>query len=128
MQNEVLEAFGVKPAELGENITMVGVDLLALGKGTRIRFLPVQGGKDGERDDEGHEHPTVRITGLRNLCPQIEKFRNGLQEKFIVRDEDRKIVARKACVMSIVEVGGIIKAGMQLIIEEPSQFEPLECV
>ncbi len=132
MQNEILEGFGVKPADLGENITTTGIDLLALGKGTRIHFLlpsSVTGG-DGHADGtEGPQpHAIIRITGLRNPCPQIEKFRGGLQEKFIVRDQERKIVDRKAGVMSIVEVGGIVEPGMRLKVENPLKFEPLGCV
>lgn len=132
MQNEILESFGVKPADLGENITTTGIDLLALGRDTRIHFLPaspVTGG-DGNADDANgpQPHAIIRITGLRNPCPQIDKFRGGLQEKFIVRDQERKIVDRKAGVMSVVEVGGIIEPGMRLNVEKPSEFEPLGSV
>lgn len=128
MQNEILEDLNVKPAELGENITTTGVDLLALGTGTKIHFLPAS--VMGEDEDAGglQAHPVVRITGLRNPCPQIEKFRAGLQEKFIVRDSQRKIVGRKAGVMSVVEIGGTVEPGMHLKIEEPPQFKPLTCV
>lgn len=123
IQNETLEELGVKPAEVGENITTTGVDLLSLSTGTRIRFVPPAG-----REGNGAEHAVVCITGLRNPCHQIDKFRKGLQEKFIVRDVSRKIVGRKAGVMSVVEVGGIVEPGMQLEVEEPLQHESLECV
>lgn len=130
MQNEILEDFGIKPGDVGENVTTTGIDLLGLGKGTRIHFLPATSVVDG--DGQGavglQAHPIVRITGLRNPCPQIEKFKSGLQEKFIVRDEERKIVDRKAGVMSVVEVGGTVEPGMLLKVEEPLQFEPLGCV
>lgn len=60
--------------------------------------------------------PAVRITGLRNPCPQIEKFRKGLQERFIVRDQQRKIIARKAGVMGVVESGGVVRPGMRIVV------------
>ncbi len=132
IQSEILEGFGVRPADLGENITTTGIDLLALGKGTRIHFLPassVTGGDvHGDGADAPQPHAIIRVTGLRNPCPQIEKFRCGLQEKFIVRGEQREIVDRKAGVMSIVEVGGTVEPGMRLIVENASEFEPLGCV
>lgn len=59
---------------------------------------------------------SIRITGLRNPCPQIEKFRKGLQERFIVRDEQRKIVARKAGVMAVVESSGVVRPGMRIVV------------
>lgn len=128
MPNEILADLGVEPAELGENITTTGCDLLLLGKGTKIHFLPASVGTQAQHEDELLVHPVLRITGLRNPCPQIEKFRAGLQEKFITRNEDRKIVDRKAGVMSVVEVGGTVQPGMRLEIEKPQQFEPLTCV
>lgn len=123
MQNETLEELGVKPAEVGENITTVGVDLLGLSKGTRIRFV-----SPADREGGGAGHAVVCLTGLRNPCYQIDKFRKGLKEQFIVRDENRKIIGRKAGVMSVVEVGGTVEPGMKLEIEQPPNHEPLECV
>ncbi|KXJ91871.1 pyruvate kinase-like protein [Microdochium bolleyi] len=64
--------------------------------------------------------PTIVLTGVRNPCPQIEKFRKGLQETFIVRDADRKIVHRLAGVMAVVEVGGVVKPGMRIEAVVPS--------
>ncbi len=127
IQSEVLSEFNLKPSDIGENVTTVGIDLLALGKGAKLHFLPA--GIDGDRICDGAgKHPVIVITGLRNPCPQIEKFRTGLQEKFIERDAERKIVARKAGVMSTIEVGGIIEKGMRIILEKPADFVPLECV
>ena len=110
---------GVKPGQLGENITTVGIDLLGLGQDTVLRFID---------DDGNNEAAAVRIKGLRNPCPQIEKFRKGLQEHCIVRDNERKIIDRKAGVMGTVEVAGTIKPGMRIVIETPGTFEALECV
>lgn len=131
------------PGQLGENITTVGIDLLGLGEGTVLRFVVVVdddgGDGDKEEEEEGKEREqiaaaaaaAVRITGLRNPCPQIENFRKGLQECFIVRDQQRKIVARKAGVMGVVESGGEVRPGMRIVVVEDERsegFKPLGCV
>ena len=57
------KGFAVAPAELGENVTTRGVDLLALPRGARLRLGP---------------EAVVEVTGLRNPCAQIERHRPGL--------------------------------------------------
>lgn len=112
----------IKPGDLGENVTTAGIDLLALGAGTKLHFLG-----DGQTiSDLGHA--VVVVTGLRNPCPQIDKFRPGLKEKFIVRDEKREIVGRLAGVMSTVEAGGDIRPGMGIQVEKPGEHKTLVCV
>ena len=74
------------------------------------------------------DHPILVVTGLRNPCPQISHFRSGLQERFVDRDEQRKIIARRAGVMSTVEVGGVVAIGMRIVVEEPPVWKALECV
>lgn len=56
------QEFDVHPGQLGENIITRGVDLLALGHGTRLRLGAAAG---------------VEVTGLRNPCAQIEAFMPG---------------------------------------------------
>ncbi len=142
--NEILAACDLAPGQIGENVTTVGIDLLALGKGTRLHFLPPApsyngNSTDGDGGDDTHEeseavgrtdHPIVTIQGLRNPCPQIEKFRRGLQEMFIVRDSERRIVERKAGVMATVEVGGTVCVGMRVVVERAAVggFVALGCV
>lgn len=84
--------FGVKPGDLGENLTTRGIDLLALPRGTRLQI-----GADA----------VVEITGLRNPCKQIDAFRDGLMEAVLERDAQRGLI-RKAGVMAIVIEGGTI--------------------
>ncbi|KAK3305599.1 pyruvate kinase-like protein [Chaetomium strumarium] len=130
---EILDECGVEPGEIGENVTTVGVDLLALGRGTRLHFLPssssprVPTGSDA-RDVMSQPHPVVVVQGLRNPCPQIDKFRAGLKEQFIVRDEERRIVGRRAGVMGTVEVGGEVSVEMRIVVESTGDFEALGCV
>ncbi|KAF3481379.1 MOSC protein [Arthroderma uncinatum] len=120
MPNEALTGVALKPGQLGENVTTAGIDLLSLSKGAKLRFV--------DRNADTADGPVVAVTGLRNPCPQIDKFRSGLKEHFVVRDADRAIVDRKAGIMGIVEVGGDIRAGMKIVVEEPAVFERMECV
>ncbi|KEF57545.1 uncharacterized protein A1O9_05462 [Exophiala aquamarina CBS 119918] len=125
---EILEQFDVKPGDLGENVTTRGLRLLERPTGTKLHFLPQATTTVEDTTIAETSHPVVVLTGLRNPCPQIQKFRSGLQEKFIVRDEERKIVERKAGVMSTVEVGGVIEVGMRVLVEEPDEFQQLQSV
>ena len=131
--SETLDEYGLEGGEIGENVCTRGIDLLSLSKGTRLRFIGPDDraaksvGLSGKGNGEGHI-PTITVQGLRNPCTQIESHRKGLQEKFIVRDEDRKIVARKAGVMCTVDVGGEVSPGMRILVEEPERFEALGCV
>ncbi|GGT74359.1 MOSC domain-containing protein [Streptomyces lateritius] len=105
--------FEVTPGDLGENITTRGIDLLALPTGTRLRL--------------GAE-AVVEVTGLRNPCAQIDKFRHGLLKKVLGRDENGQIV-RKAGIMSIVLTGGVVRPGDPVAIELPAGPHcPLEMV
>ncbi|KAG7284238.1 hypothetical protein NEMBOFW57_010602 [Staphylotrichum longicolle] len=144
---EILDECGVEPGQIGENVTTTGVDLLALGKGTRLHFLPSPSSPysapassrplgDDNEDENGDEdetgmwapHAVVVIQGLRNPCPQIDKFREGLKERLVVRDEARRIVGRRAGVMGTVEVGGMVTVGMTIVVERAGVFEELKCV
>ncbi|ROP36408.1 MOSC domain-containing protein [Saccharothrix texasensis] len=95
--------FRVAPGQLGENVTTRGVDLLSLPTGTRLRLGP---------------HAVVEVTGLRNPCPQIEAFQDGLLEQVVGRDEHGDVV-RKAGIMSIVLTGGEIRPGDEIRVELP---------
>jgi len=113
--------YDVKPADLGENITTEGLDLLAIGVGTKLHFV-------NPGSDEKEEHAVIRVTGLRNPCPQIHKFKEGLQERCLVRGLDRSIVKRKAGIMSVVEVGGIVMKGARIVVKRPKNYVELPCV
>ncbi|PGH33500.1 hypothetical protein GX50_03656 [[Emmonsia] crescens] len=136
MHSEILSSASsgdglILPGELGENITTTGIDLLALGKGTKLRFFRGEAGEPepGDGDvDVNAAVAEVTVTGLRNPCPQIDRFRKGLKEKFVVRDGDGLIIGRQAGIMGIVERGGEVRPGMRIFIEKPAAHEPLECV
>ncbi|MER5359306.1 MOSC domain-containing protein [Streptomyces sp. NPDC002785] len=95
--------FEVAPGDLGENVTTSRVDLLALPVGTLLHL-----------GDEA----VVEVAGLRNPCLQIDNFQDGLLKKVVGRDEAGRIV-RKAGVMGIVAVGGVVRPGDPIEVELP---------
>ena len=120
---EILSARNVEPGAIGENVTTKGIDVLSLGQGTKIHFLPAS-----QQGLKSKNHPIIVVQGFRNPCPQIDKYRSGLKEQFIVRDKDRNIIGRTAGVMATVENGGKIEPGMRIMVEAPTIHKELECV
>lgn len=96
--------FPVFPGDLGENITTRGVDLLALPAGTLLRLGP---------------HAEVEITGLRNPCSQIDRFRAGLMAAVLDRDASGQLV-RKSGVMAVVRRGGLVRPGDNILLQLPA--------
>jgi len=107
------KGFVVQPGELGENITTSGIDLLGLPTGTRLHL------GDGA---------VVEITGLRNPCVQIDKFKPGLMAATLDRDAGGRLI-RKAGIMGIVIAGGDIRPADTIRVERPDPpHRPLEPV
>ena len=96
--------FHVQPGEMGENVTTRGLDLLALPEGTRLRL--------------GAE-AVIEITGLRNPCIQIDRFREGLMQAVLDRDAAGNLL-RKAGVMAVVIRGGDVRPGDAIAMTPPS--------
>lgn len=110
MTSELLEELRgaghhVKPGELGENITTVGIDLTNLPKGTILKI-----GSEAE----------VEITGLREPCKQIEDFQDGLLKKVISKNKSGKFDV-KTGVMSIVTRGGTVRPKDKIQVIYPNQ-------
>ncbi|MCF1446256.1 MOSC domain-containing protein [Agrobacterium vitis] len=97
------KGFSVQPGDLGENITTVGVDLLALPQGTRLHF---------------GSGAVVEVTGLRNPCKQINYFQPGLMQAVLDRAADGSLI-RKAGVMAVVIEGGVVHPGDSIRVEQP---------
>jgi len=95
--------FVVQPADLGENVTTEGVDLLALPTGTHLHL---------------GASAVVEITGLRNPCVQLDNFQKGLMAATLDRDAGGNLV-RKAGVMSIVIFDGDVRPGDAIRVEWP---------
>jgi MOSC domain-containing protein YiiM len=107
------EGYRVLAGDLGENVTTRGLDLLELPVDTVLLL-----GDTAE----------VRLTGLRNPCVQIERFRPGLLEHVVHRADDGSLV-RKAGVMAVVRRGGEVRPGDPVTVVLPEQpHRPLDRV
>jgi MOSC domain-containing protein YiiM len=104
------KGFAIGAGQIGENVLTEGVDLLGLSTGTRVHL-----------GDEA----VVQLTGLRNPCVQLDRFRRGLMTAVLDRDVDGGLV-RKAGVMGIVLKGGEVRAGDPIRVELPGgPYRPL---
>ncbi len=89
------QGFVIGPGDVGENILTRGLDLLDLPTGAVLRL-----GSSAE----------VEVTGLRNPCVQLDRFRPGLMAATLGRDAAGNLV-RKAGVMAVVLTGGEVRPG-----------------
>jgi hypothetical protein len=96
--------FDVAPGRLGENITVRGLDLLGLPRGTRLHI--------------GTE-AIVELTGLRNPCVQIDGLQRGLMKAVLDRDAEGRLI-RKAGVMGVVVADGRVRPGEPIRVELPT--------
>ena len=107
------KGFRIRPADLGENITTEGIDLLALPRGTVLKI--------GETVE-------LEVTGLRNPCKQIDDFQAGLLSAVLLKGEKGEII-RKSGIMTVVRAGGKVKAGDSIQAIYPQKpYLPLERV
>jgi MOSC domain-containing protein YiiM len=104
------QGFVIGPGDIGENILTSGVDLLALPSGTGLRIGPAA---------------LVQLTGLRNPCLQLDRFKPGLMAATLDRDAAGNLV-RKAGVMAIVVTGGEVRPKDPIeVILPPPPHRPL---
>lgn len=108
------KGFDVAPAQMGENVTTQGIDLLGLPRGARLRL--------------GSE-ALVEVTGLRNPCWQIDaNIGPGAMAATLERGP-RKEIVRKAGVMAVVIAGGEVSVGDAIeVVALPEEAWPLEPV
>ena len=107
------KGFELKAGDLGENILTEGLALLDLPTDTILTIGP------GIR---------LKVTGLRNPCAQIERFRTGLLKELVYPGDDGAIV-RKAGIMTVVLAGGWVQPGDRIEAElPPLPHRPLERV
>ncbi|QQD76167.1 MOSC domain-containing protein [Curtobacterium sp. YC1] len=112
--DEVADAgFAVDSGQMGENVTTRGIDLLGLPTDAVLHL------GDGA---------SVRVTGLRNPCQQINGFEPGLLRAVLGRAEDGT-VERKGGVMAVVLSGGTVRPGDRIRVELPDgERRPLQPV
>lgn len=107
------KGYHVSPGAIGENVTTRGIDLLGLPTGTLLHLGP---------------EAVVEVTGLRNPCVQIEAFSTGLLKEVVSKDEAGELV-RRAGIMSIVLVGGVVRPHDEIKVVLPTgPHRPLEKV
>ncbi|MCZ8520828.1 MULTISPECIES: MOSC domain-containing protein [Paenibacillus] len=105
--------FPVEAGQMGENVTTRGIDLLGLPAGTLLHI---------------GSQAVVEVTGLRNPCPQLDRFQPGLKNRLLEEKPDGSLV-RKAGIMGIVLAGGEVRPGDPIRAELPPQpHRPLERV
>lgn len=98
--------YPLAPGEIGENLLTAGLELLGLPRGTRLHIGP---------------EAVLEVTGLRTPCSQIDAYRKGLQKHLWgPRDASGKRT-RRAGVMSLVRVGGVIHGGDAIVVAMPPE-------
>jgi len=97
--------FDVAAGQMGENVTIRGIDLLALPTGTRLLLGATA---------------LVEVTGLRNPCYQLDGLQKGLMAAVLDRDSGGRLI-RKAGVMAIVLTGGVVLQGDTIAVTLPAE-------
>lgn len=96
--------FAVGSGDLGENVTTVGLDLLALPRDARLHI---------------GSSAVLAVTGLRNPCRQLDGFQAGLMEAVLDRGPSGELI-RKVGIMAVVLAGGPIHPGDPIEVALPS--------
>lgn len=113
--HDELNALGFKltPGLMGENLLTLGIDLLGLPTRACLHV---------------GEQVIIGITGLRNPCHQLDVLRPGLMAATLATDQHGNL-QRRAGVMAIVIVGGIVRPGDEIGISLPDPpYEALQPV
>ena len=92
------------PGDLGENVLTVGLDLEIMPLGTTLRLGSAA---------------TVELTGLRTPCVLIDRFRSGLKQQMIIKQQERPTF--RCGVMAVVRSSGTVTIGDTITIEFPAE-------
>jgi MOSC domain-containing protein YiiM len=117
LESELLEhlqtlGFEIMPGQLGENITTRNLRLIDLYAGARVRV----GAKS-----------VIEITGLREPCVKIERFKKGLRAAVTARRDAYAYM--KSAVMAAVIESGTVYAGDEIdVIDGAGRGIPLSLV
>lgn len=105
--------FAIAPAQMGENVTTRGIDLLGLSAGARLRL-----GSDA----------VIELTGLRNPCFKLDRIAPGLMQAVLEKGPGKTLI-RKAGVMAIVVASGEVRVGDPIeVIHSPETVVALTAV
>lgn len=85
----------MRPADLGENITTEGLDLLRFPRHAILEVC---------------EDVRLEVTGLLNPCAQIGNFQKGLLSAVLDKGPNGELI-RKSGIMTVVLKGGRVCAG-----------------
>lgn len=107
------QGFDIVPAQIGENVTTRGINLLGLSTGTRLRL---------------GEEAVIEITGLRNPCAKLDGIASGLMQAVLEKGPGKRLI-RKAGVMATVVASGEVRVGDGIrIVHAPAPHCPLNPV
>ena len=105
--------YALAPGAMGENVLTEGIDLVTLPTGTMFSI--------------GAE-VVVEISGIRDPCKQIDALGPGLTKAMFDRDAEGAVL-RKAGIMGVVRVGGMVRAGDSIVVTLPAApYRRLEVV
>ena len=107
------KGFVIVPAQMGENVTTRGIDLLGLSTGTRLRL---------------GETALIELTGLRNPCFKLDGIAPGLMQAVLEKGPGKSLI-RKAGIMAVVVASGQVRVGDTLaVVHIPELHVPLIAV
>ena len=107
------KGFAIAPAQMGENVTTRGIDLLGLSTGTRLRL---------------GDSALIELTGLRNPCFKLDGIAAGLMQAVLEKGPGKSL-NRKAGVMAVVVVSGEVRVGDAItVVHAPELHVPLDPV
>lgn len=114
LAEELFAELGAKGLELtagqmGENVTTTGIDLLALSRGTLLHL---------------GQSAVIEVTGLRTPCRQMDGLRPGLMKACLAKGPRGEVV-RRAGVMGVALVSGVVRPRDALRVEAPQRFVAL---
>jgi hypothetical protein len=91
----------IRPGQLGENITTIGLELETLPLGSLLSIGP---------------SAIVELTGLRTPCVLIDRFQPGLKQKLILKEG---AIPFRAGVLGIVKCSGTVTPGDEIAVAMP---------
>jgi MOSC domain-containing protein YiiM len=103
----------IAPGEMGENILTKDLSLDSLSQGSLLHIGP---------------GAVLSVTGLRQPCIKIDRFRNGLRAA-VTADRQGGTQAMRRAVMAIVALGGTVAPGDRVRVVHPDgPYAPLALV